>query len=252
MGIRVGAKYFGASVTTSVDSDKWYKREESNPWRPIASSIMNELVVPPWSRDSISHPATRKVDPFHFSKLRRRADVEAEKRRRKREWMAKAYSIANRDEEHVDGSHGRLHSISEAVQVSSSSRGSPFRGQGSRGYSPSRAGDKEPSGQGPSRGSGRDRGDQSPMRYDNSGTAIDSRRLDDRKQVIDSYVENWNDENNDNYRYQNDGVRGFEEEELEDSVNEYYYYNNPERAENKSKADKNDHLGDDSEMLKWR
>lgn len=106
--------------------DKWYKREEGNEWRPIASRIMNELLVPPWSRDSITHPLKKKVDPFHFSRLRRKADIAAEKRRRKREWLTKAYRIAkgeqDQDQNQDPDGQGYHRHLDSVHQISSSSR----------------------------------------------------------------------------------------------------------------------------------
>ena len=101
--IRVGSKYFGAMVTTTVGMDQWYKREETNPWRPIASQIMNELVEPPWCRNEISRPLVKKANPFHFSRLRRQADIEISRRRKKREWMIKAHLIAKGDPSPISG-----------------------------------------------------------------------------------------------------------------------------------------------------
>lgn len=107
--IRVGSKYFGTRVTTTVGIDQWYKRDENNPWRPIASQVFNEVLTPPWLKDDV--PSIKKVVPFHFSRLRRQTDIDKSKLQRKREWMMKAYSMAKQamdDAEEVAATEGAL------------------------------------------------------------------------------------------------------------------------------------------------
>ena len=99
--IRVGARYIGTKVTTTVGIDQWYKRDENNPWRPIASQVMSDYLAPPWLKDEVAR--TRRTQPFHFSRLRRQADIDKEKMRRKREWMMKAYTLAKEATENKDG-----------------------------------------------------------------------------------------------------------------------------------------------------
>ena len=81
-------------MTTTVDMDHWYRRVDSNPWRPIASQIMGDLVKPPWCRDEISQPVVKTSNHFHFSRLRRQSDIDGARRRKKREWMIKAHILA--------------------------------------------------------------------------------------------------------------------------------------------------------------
>ena len=88
-------------VTTTVGIDQWYKRDEKNPWRPIASQVMSDYMAPPWLKDEIAH--ARRAQPFHFSRLRRQADIDKEKMRRKREWMMKAYTLAKHATESKEG-----------------------------------------------------------------------------------------------------------------------------------------------------
>ena len=94
LGLRVGEKYFGASVVTNVAIDKWYKRNEGNSWRPIAASKMNEFDIPPWLRGSVVRPSVEKAGHFHYSKLRRKIDMETQRKQRRRLWMMKAYRVA--------------------------------------------------------------------------------------------------------------------------------------------------------------
>jgi hypothetical protein len=94
LGLRVGEKYFGASVVTNVAIDKWYKRDEGNCWRPIAASKMNEFDIPPWLRGSVVCPSVQKVGHFHYNKLRRKIDMDTQRKQRRRLWMMKAYRVA--------------------------------------------------------------------------------------------------------------------------------------------------------------
>ena len=94
LGLRVGAKYFGVCVVTNVAIDKWYKRDEGNSWRPIAASKMNEFEGPPWLRGSAVYSSLKRFGHFHYSKLRRKTDIETMKKQRRRLWMMKAYKIA--------------------------------------------------------------------------------------------------------------------------------------------------------------
>lgn len=89
--IRVGGSYFGTVVSTTVGIDQWYRREERNDWRAISSDLIQEHFVPPWVKES----RIKKIGPFHFSRLRRKNDVIMERKRRKREWMLKAYMFAS-------------------------------------------------------------------------------------------------------------------------------------------------------------
>jgi len=91
--IRVGARYFGAvvSTTSAMGTKDWYKRDEKNDWRPIASHMFDSVVAPPWYRD----PAhTSKPKPFHFSKLRREEDIRLARKKRRRQWLVKAYLLS--------------------------------------------------------------------------------------------------------------------------------------------------------------
>ena len=91
--IRVGASYFGTLIsTTNPTGEGWYRRIENNPWRPIASSLAEEITIPPWQRDKL-HELPPK--PYHFSRLRRMQDVKKRKKHRRRQWLKKAYMMAN-------------------------------------------------------------------------------------------------------------------------------------------------------------
>lgn len=91
--IRVGARYFGAvvSTTSATGTKEWYKRDEQNDWRPIASHMFDNVATPPWYRD----PAhSNKPKPFHYSKLRREEDILKARKKRRRQWMIKAYLLS--------------------------------------------------------------------------------------------------------------------------------------------------------------
>jgi len=91
----VGKRYFGTKITTTVDLNEWYCREENNPWRPIASQIISDNFAPP---DFIEGGHKSKPGPFHYSRLQRKQDIVAQKKVRKRQWMLKAYMLAASDD----------------------------------------------------------------------------------------------------------------------------------------------------------
>ena len=246
MGLRVGAKYFGAVVTTTVGVDQWYKREEGNPWRCIASSVMSELVVPPWSRDSISNPIKKKVDPFHFSKLRRKADVEAEKRRRKREWMVKAYQLAN-------GAHNGRDAYEDSGEYQKREKAHNTLEE------PRRTGDAS----GKMRVSGAVHTDDKAQ-HSRTKHLVDSSmgRADDVRAARDiDYRDSRGDRSSEEKRHGHDNKHGLHggmhvhHSEVINGVcrsNEYRYYNNSDWDGGHLSQSKGDPLGDDSEMLLWR
>jgi hypothetical protein len=46
--IRVGGKYFDVIVPNTIsECNGWYKRQENNSWRPIASEAFEDLLLPP-------------------------------------------------------------------------------------------------------------------------------------------------------------------------------------------------------------
>jgi hypothetical protein len=89
--IRVGGSYFGTKVLTATSTDTWYKREENNNWRPLASQLFEDVLTPPWMRDSVIE---KKPAPFHFSQLKRKTDQIRLRKQKKREWLRKAYIFA--------------------------------------------------------------------------------------------------------------------------------------------------------------
>tara|TARA_A100001015_G_scaffold321490_1_gene452517 strand:+ start:1742 stop:3760 length:2019 start_codon:yes stop_codon:yes gene_type:complete len=99
-GIRVGGSYFGTQVLSNTSTDEWYKREENNDWRPIASQSFDDILTPPWLRET---PQKKEPAPFHFSKLKRKTDLVREKKRRRRMWLMKAYTLAGVNLSGMDG-----------------------------------------------------------------------------------------------------------------------------------------------------
>lgn len=113
--IRVGRTFYDATITPpqAEGYDDWYQREDdrNNPWRPISTEL-EEIISPPPSSILLDKNETRqhniqkelkrkkKADltsspnsAFHYSRLRRQQDILLEKKRRKREWMLKAYTL---------------------------------------------------------------------------------------------------------------------------------------------------------------
>jgi hypothetical protein len=96
--MRVGTRYFDTVVTSNVPADRWYQREERNHWRPISSQLLFELFTPQWAAHQQQMQLLQRGDrakAFHYSKLQRKQDILQHKKRRRREWMVKAYLLGN-------------------------------------------------------------------------------------------------------------------------------------------------------------
>ncbi|XP_013968922.1 protein MFI isoform X5 [Canis lupus familiaris] len=68
------------------DHSGWYHRVENNGWRPVSDTF--------WMSTENVELEDKKETEFHFSKLKRRQDMEKKRKIRKIEWMRKMY-IAN-------------------------------------------------------------------------------------------------------------------------------------------------------------
>ncbi|XP_011840148.1 PREDICTED: uncharacterized protein C11orf65 homolog [Mandrillus leucophaeus] len=70
-------------INPKEDHSGWYRRIENNGWRPVSDTF--------WlSTDSIV-VEDKKESEFHFSKLKRRQDLEKKRKLRKIEWMRQMY-----------------------------------------------------------------------------------------------------------------------------------------------------------------
>lgn len=93
--LKVGVKYFDTVVSTTVGADRWYQREENNSWRNISSQLLTDMFTPAWLHDV--QAMRKKPAPFHYSQLRRKQDILLHKKRRRRQWMVKAYLMGHVD-----------------------------------------------------------------------------------------------------------------------------------------------------------
>lgn len=92
--IRVGSRLFEASVSAATNMNTWYRREENNEWRTISATKVEELFNPPdYLRSTSDYRNLHTAKQFHYSRLRRQQDILNERKRRKREWMMKAYMM---------------------------------------------------------------------------------------------------------------------------------------------------------------
>lgn len=87
MSIRVGASYYSSVVSRKGQTDDWYIRDEGNYWRPIAIKFVEDTFEEAKALKSYGAP-------FHHNKIRRKQDVELLRKKKQREWMAKAYRLA--------------------------------------------------------------------------------------------------------------------------------------------------------------
>ncbi|XP_005008747.4 protein MFI isoform X1 [Cavia porcellus] len=65
------------------DHSGWYRRVENNGWRPVSERF--------WMPAGSEVVEDRKESEFHFSKLKRRQDLERKRKIRKIEWMRQMY-----------------------------------------------------------------------------------------------------------------------------------------------------------------
>eukprot|EP00937_MAST-01D_sp_MAST-1D-sp2_P003462 g3462.t1 len=90
--IRVGGAFFDTTVGggrgASDDRDGWYQRYENNAWRPVSVRSLQELEEAPEA-----HVAASRSSRFHYSRMARRQEVQASRKRRQREWMRKLYGL---------------------------------------------------------------------------------------------------------------------------------------------------------------
>jgi hypothetical protein len=59
----------------------WYQRNENNGWRPVSDKVFNNE-----REDSVTQETTKAI-AFHYSKLKRRHELEKKKREKKLEWL---------------------------------------------------------------------------------------------------------------------------------------------------------------------
>jgi hypothetical protein len=110
--IRVGGTYFGAKITTTnVTGEGWYQRKENNAWRSISTMIVTEALSSD-DADSVPYGLPKPVDktakPFHYSRLVRTIDIVRDRKKRRREWMLKAYLMdSEKTHAELDGDRRR-------------------------------------------------------------------------------------------------------------------------------------------------
>ncbi|KAM7085920.1 protein MFI isoform 2-T5 [Molossus nigricans] len=66
-----------------ADQSGWYRRTENNGWRPVSDTF--------WMSPEDAVVGDKKESKFHFSKLKRRQDMEKKRKIRKIEWMRQMY-----------------------------------------------------------------------------------------------------------------------------------------------------------------
>ncbi|XP_076969181.1 protein MFI isoform X6 [Tamandua tetradactyla] len=78
--------YIKSDTLQEDDHSGWYHRIENNGWRPVSESF--------WMPIENVMVADKKESEFHFSKLKRKQDLEKKRKIKKVEWMRHMY-IAN-------------------------------------------------------------------------------------------------------------------------------------------------------------
>ncbi|CEM05286.1 unnamed protein product [Vitrella brassicaformis CCMP3155] len=72
--------------------DCWYIREENNGWRTVAVRV--DRVGPPDEIERLTALKSKRPN-YHYSRLKRRQDVEAAKRQRRLDWLRSLYRVAS-------------------------------------------------------------------------------------------------------------------------------------------------------------
>ncbi|GMH57439.1 hypothetical protein TrRE_jg10331 [Triparma retinervis] len=93
--VTVGRREFSATgFIGNEGTDGWYERVENNGWRAVTVKAQDEL-----REDSVEiNTARRKNSKFHFSKVLRKRDIEAEKKKKKRDWLRRMYEVGLAEE----------------------------------------------------------------------------------------------------------------------------------------------------------
>uniref|UniRef100_A0A8C6Z9T9 Chromosome 11 open reading frame 65 n=1 Tax=Nothoprocta perdicaria TaxID=30464 RepID=A0A8C6Z9T9_NOTPE len=66
------------------DGSGWYKRVENNGWRLLSIRFWRAI-------DPVTDEGNRKAEEFHYSKMKRKQEIEKKRKKRKIEWMKKMY-----------------------------------------------------------------------------------------------------------------------------------------------------------------
>jgi hypothetical protein len=131
--MRVGGALYDATVDTSGGTKDWYRREDCNFWRPISHEAtddpMFETPYKSMSRsESTFNSKKMKKAHYHFSRFKRQEDIVRDRKKKKRDWMLKAYmfSANNRAQQIGEESGSAETPMSERRrQPSFSPRGDP-------------------------------------------------------------------------------------------------------------------------------
>lgn len=99
----------------------WYERVENNGWRPIVVRLVpqKERAIDEVEKET----SKKKVRNFHYSRLRRRQDIEKQKRMRSIEWFRKMHGLT--ESEMPEGESQDIEWIDEGQRVPGIAVGSP-------------------------------------------------------------------------------------------------------------------------------
>ncbi|KAI8853408.1 hypothetical protein BC829DRAFT_382734 [Chytridium lagenaria] len=77
-----------------TDADGWYKRNENNGWRPVSDRVWDER------NDEVTISTSEKSVAYHYSKIKRRQNIERKRKEKKLKWLKAMYE---------QGRHGKWH-----------------------------------------------------------------------------------------------------------------------------------------------
>lgn len=91
LGAFAPRNYIAEKANGGPVADGWYEREENNGWRPLVQRHHPRGVK---YTDEVEKATAKKVlKNFHYNRLKRRQDVERQRRKRAIQWMRKLYGL---------------------------------------------------------------------------------------------------------------------------------------------------------------
>nr|KAF6464180.1 hypothetical protein HJG63_001659 [Rousettus aegyptiacus] len=102
------ASYIKSDNLQEEDHSGWYRRIENNGWRPVSDRF--------WMSAEDVMVGDKKESTFHFSKLKRRQDMEKKRKIKKIKWMRQMYYAGNLEAKARDSTTlGLIHTATKGL-----------------------------------------------------------------------------------------------------------------------------------------
>nr|XP_045002429.1 protein MFI [Jaculus jaculus] len=107
---KLPAKYISHNKNDQIEKEDysgWYRRIENNGWRPVSKRF--------WIPDEYEVESKKEYE-FHFSKLKRRQDLEKKRKIKKVQWMRKMYYMGSLEAKATHGETiGLIHTATKGL-----------------------------------------------------------------------------------------------------------------------------------------